>query len=107
MTVDHASHPDWRLIQVFMSKRSLRLIRVHMHTLTRELVCDCPGTEARHRIRRGPCDHIRYVRNKIETCDGAYPIEHSPAAPPLTPEIVSNVDAFREWMLLYSPIIHL
>lgn len=87
-----------------MSKRSLRLIRVHMHILSRELVCDCPGTS---RVRIRPCAHVRYVLTKIDTCGGGYPIEHPPTAPPLTPEIVNDVDAFREWMLLYSPIIHL
>lgn len=85
---------EHRLLQVFISPRGAGVFETYIHLGTSDLHCTCPG----YRLRRH-CKHVEFVGERIHE-EGGYGISLvSKNAPDLTPEIASDPERFREWVI--------
>lgn len=68
---------DFRLVQVFLPQQNVSGPGIYEVSVgdTDEFNCTCPGFSARAR-----CKHVEFVKARIETNNGTYPLEISSRA---------------------------
>mgnify|MGYP003337036528 CR=1 FL=1 len=91
-----------RLIQVFLSTKSAfnpGIFEVSVDEADR-LYCTCPGWQTTY-----DCKHLKFVRSKMATNNGTYPLEISKKASPQEAELAQSSDEeFREFIIKYGRI---
>ena len=60
---------DLRIVQAFLSRRGLAVFSVSYDVARAELLCDCPGFEARTR-----CKHVAWVMEQTVNTGGRFNI---------------------------------
>lgn len=92
---------ETRLVQVFLSpaKSSPNIYEVSS-TLGGDLSCTCPNFQG-----RTSCKHTRFVKARIDSNDGNYPLEISKRATDEDAEAArQSPEAFREFVIKFAKI---
>ena len=93
---------DERLVQVFLSQTSTPHPGIYEVSVKENgtLKCTCPGFRARL-----VCKHVKFVKTRIETNNGTYPLEISHRATDVEADKAkeSNV-ALREFIIKFGKI---
>jgi hypothetical protein len=89
-----SGNPEFRLLQIFLGKAFDRaqVYEVYLHVPTDRLACTCKGWELRHY-----CKHTIYVTNQVEA-HGGYIAAVMREDAQLTPELMNDAAAFRQWL---------
>lgn len=83
---------DHRLLQVFLSGNGI--FEVYIHARTKAWACTCPGFNA-----RSQCKHVTFVQTRYIERGNSYPVALKQGAEPQNIEMLSDHDAFRNWVI--------
>jgi hypothetical protein len=91
-----------RVIQVFLSQSMSPGPGIYEVSTTEEheFSCTCPGFEGRK-----SCKHIRFVKSRVDSNKGAYPLEiSSKATKEEADKAQESPEAFRAFILKYGKV---
>ena len=91
-----------RLVQVFLSQSQTTAPGIYEVSLDEKdtLVCTCPGYQG-----RSVCKHSKFVKERIDTNNGTYPLEISDRATKEDAETAKKSNKhFREFVIRFGKI---
>lgn len=91
-----------RLVQVFLSQNATPIPGIYEVSVKENgtLACTCPGFRARL-----ICKHVKFVKARIETNNGTYPLEISNRATDVeASKATTSNSAFREFVIKFGKI---
>lgn len=93
---------ETRLIQVFLSPTATPGPNIYevTNSTSGTLYCNCPGF-----LGRSTCKHTKFVKARIDSNGGHYPLEISKRATEEDAEIAKeSAEAFREFVIKFAKI---
>ena len=93
---------DMRLVQVFLSQSQTPGPGIYEVSVddNEKLSCTCPGFRG-----RASCKHVKFVKTRIESNNGNYPLEISSRATKAEADKAKNSNQdFREFVIKYGKI---
>jgi uncharacterized Zn finger protein len=93
---------DTKLVQVFLGsgRGSLGVYEVNLRTKTKALSCTCPGFNSRN-----SCKHVTFVRARISSNDGTYPLElDGDVSDEQMHDAHESNETFREFVIKYGSV---
>lgn len=89
-----ADNPRYRLLQVFLGKAKdhPQVYEVYLDMAGDTMCCTCPGWALRH-----TCKHAGFVEMQVEI-HGGYIAAVMRSDAQMSPEILENPAAFRQWV---------
>jgi hypothetical protein len=92
-----------RLVQVFLSQSQTpgpSIFEVSSDIENSNLYCTCPGFKG-----RSTCKHVMFVKARIDSNNGSYPLEISNRATKEEADLAkASEDNFREFIIKYGKI---
>ena len=98
----HSVSQGTRLVQVFLSQSQTTAPGIYEVALDEKnvLVCTCPGYQG-----RSTCKHAKFVKARIDTNNGTYPLEISDRATKEDAETAKKSNKhFREFVIRFGKI---
>jgi hypothetical protein len=93
---------DFRLVQVFLPQQNLSGPGIYEVSVgdTDEFNCTCPGFSG-----RAKCKHVEFVKARIETNNGTYPLEiSSRATTDDAAKAQKSSNHFREFIIKFGKV---